>query len=218
MMAAGDRARSRQSADSDGVRVSFRPDAICIQFHRPPVNAFTVDMLSKLTTAIIDVRADPRPVLLTGSTRAFSAGFDTRQPASDPAEVNGLAGDCIAALQQHPGLTIAAVEGAAVGLGLLVATSADLLVVSATARLRMPEVALGMTSDPRPLRRFLPDPWIRRLCLLGETVTAEQVHFDSAGASLCEPGTCQDRAEDIIATIGSLPVSTLRETKQRLYE
>lgn len=204
--------------EPDGVSVSYRPDAVRICLDRPPVNAFTVEMLGYITAVIDDACADPRPMLITGSSRIFSAGFDVKYPAPDTPAVNAAARKCITAVQQHPGPTVAAVEGAAVGLGLLVAASADILVVSRTAQLRMPEVALGIVSEVQPLRRFLPDPWIRRLCLLGEAFSAEQLHLESAGATVCEPGTARDRAEEVIAAMNGVDAAALRQVKQRLHE
>jgi enoyl-CoA hydratase/carnithine racemase len=119
-------------------------------------------------------------------------------------------------VQEHPGLTVAAVEGAAVGLGLLIATSADILVLSRSARLRMPEVTLGMASDVQPLRRFLPEGWIRRLCLLGEPCTAEQLHLDRAGVMLCEPGGADERAHVVITAARDIDADPLGEIKLRL--
>jgi enoyl-CoA hydratase len=202
----------------EGVSVSHRPDAIRIFLDRPPVNALTVEMLGNITAVIAGARAGSQPLLITGSSRIFSAGFDVKHPVSDRPAVNGAARECVTAVQQYPGPTVAAVEGAAVGLGLLIAASADILVVSRTAQLRMPEVALGIVSDVQPLRRFLPDPWIRRLCLLGEAFSAEQLHFESAGATVCEPGTAQDRAEEVIAAMNGVDAAALRRVKQRLYE
>jgi len=201
-----------------GVSVSHRPDAIRIGLDRPPVNALTVEMLGHITAVIAGARADTRPMLITGSLRIFSAGFDVKHPAPDTPAANAAARECITAVQQHPGLTVAAVEGAAVGLGLLIAASADILVVSRTAQLRMPEVALGIVGDVQPLRRFLPDPWVRRLCLLGEAFSAEQVHLESAGAAVCEPGVARDRAEEVIAVMGGVDAAALRQVKQRLWE
>jgi enoyl-CoA hydratase len=201
-----------------GVSVSYRPDAIRICLDRPPVNALTVEMLGYITAVIAGVCTDPRPMLITGSSRIFSAGFDVKHPAPDTLTVNAAARECVAAVQQHPGPTVVAVEGAAVGLGLLIAASADILVVSRTAQLRMPEVALGVVSDVQPLRRFLPDPWIRRLCLLGEAFSAEQLHVECSGATACEPGTAQDRAEEVIAAMNGVDATTLRQVKQSLYE
>src|ERR1700751_242965 len=135
-------------------------------------------MLGKITAVITGARAGSRPLLITGYSRIFCAGFEGTPPVPATPAVNGAARECFPAVQQYPGPTVAAVEGAAVGLGLLIAASTDILVVSRTARLRMPEGALGIVSDVQPLRRFLPDPWIRRLCLLGKAFSAEQFHFE----------------------------------------
>ena len=202
----------------EGVSVSHRPDAIRICLDRPPVNAFTVEMLRYITAVIDGARADARPMLITGSAHIFSAGFDVKSPAPDARAVNAAARECVTAVQQHPGPTVAAVEGAAVGLGLLIAASADILVVSRTAQLRMPEVALGIAGDVQPLRRFLPDPWVRRLCLLGVAFSAEQVHLECAGAVVCEPGAVRDRAEGVIAVMGGAGAAALRLVKARLWE
>ena len=202
----------------EGVSVSHRPDAIRICLDRPPVNAFTVEMLRYITAVIDGARADARPMLITGSAHIFSAGFDVKSPAPDARAVNAAARECVTAVQQHPGPTVAAVEGAAVGLGLLIAASADILVVSRTAQLRMPEVALGIAGDVQPLRRFLPDPWVRRLCLLGEGFSADQVHLEGAGAAVCEPGAARDRAEEVIAVMNGVDAAALRRVKARLWE
>jgi hypothetical protein len=56
------------------------------------------------------------------------------------------------------------------------------------------------------------------LCLLGEAFSAEQVHLESAGAAVCEPGTARDRAEEVIAVMGGVDAAALRQVKQRLWE
>jgi enoyl-CoA hydratase len=201
-----------------GVHALFDADAIRVRIDRPPVNAFTIEMFHRLAAIFERAAGDPRPVVLTGGDSIFSAGFDIKAPHSDPEPVNAAARKCVAAVQEHPSATIAAVEGAAVGLGLLIATSADILVVSRTARIRMPEVTMGITSDVHSLRRFLPAAWIRRLCMLGETFTAEELHLESAGASVCEPGMTASQAELIIKTIGQVNTKTLRAIKQHVYE
>jgi enoyl-CoA hydratase/carnithine racemase len=105
-----------------------------------------------------------------------------------------------------------------VGLGLLVAASADILVASRTARLRMPEINLGIVSDPEPLRRILPEMWVRRMCLLGEAVTAFEVQLDAAGAILCDPGGTEEAAGRVLGSLVTLEATALNRTKQRLSE
>jgi enoyl-CoA hydratase len=103
-----------------------------------------------------------------------------------------------------------------VGLGLLIAASADILVTSRSASFRMPEVTLGIASDVDGLRRFLPEMWVRRLCLSGEPFTAEQLHLAGGGAVVCEPGTSEAVAETIAGQLAALPSQFVRAAKQQL--
>jgi enoyl-CoA hydratase len=200
-----------------GLAVDLSGGYVTIRLDRPPVNAFTIDMFGRLSDLLEQLRGDPRPVLIAGSNAIFSAGFDIKQDVSVQAG-GAAASRCLAALQAHPAPVVTAVEGAAVGLGLLIATSSDILIISRTSRIRMPEVTLGITSDVKPLRRFVPDPWIRRMCLLGEIHTAEELHLDSAGAVLVEPGEVATAAELQLATLVGINPTLLALTKRRLYE
>src|SRR6266478_2980929 len=207
--------RNRQAPP--GVRVDLVDAVARIRFDRPPVNAFTVEGFRQFHAYLKQVGDDPRPVLLTGANGMFSAGFDIRQPGLDEAATVDAARDCLAAIQGHPAPVVAAVEGAAVGIGLLIAVSADILVISRSARLRMPEVMLGIDSDVAPLRRFLPDPWIRRMCLSGETFTAADLRIDCyAGATVCEPGTTEEAAEAVLGSFSAIEAAFLERAKRGL--
>ena len=200
-----------------GVRLDLVGGIARLTFDRPPVNAFTVGMFRQLRAYLTQVSEDPRPVLLTGGNGRFSAGFDVREPDLSDAATAEEARGCIAAIQGHPAPVVAAVEGVAVGVGLLIALSADILVVSRSARLGMPEVKLGIDSDMAPLRRFLPDPWIRRLCLSGELFLAADLRMDyCAGATVCDPGTTEQAATSILESFAGIEAAFLERTKRRL--
>jgi enoyl-CoA hydratase len=198
------------------VKVSLSPGIIRIRLQRQPVNALTVQVIDRLRATFAVIHDDPRPVVLCGLPRVFSAGFDVKTPARDPQMTSDAASACLDAVRTHPGPTIAAVEGAAVGLGLLIAASADILVTSRSASFRMPEVTLGIASDVDGLRRFLPEMWVRRLCLSGEPFTAEQLHLEASGAVVCEPGTCETAAEAIAEQLAALQPQFVRAAKLRL--
>jgi enoyl-CoA hydratase len=187
-----------------------------IMFDRPPVNAFSIEMFAELTAAFEALADDLRPIVLVGGGGVFSAGYDIKQ-AVDAEAASGQAARSLAAIQAHPAPVIAAVEGAAVGLGMLIATSADILVVSRTARLRMPEVKLGVRSDVAPLRRYLSEPWVRRMCLLGDMFSAEELYLDSAGAVLCDPGCAEDTAISLVKELAEISADSLKRTKRELY-
>jgi enoyl-CoA hydratase len=200
----------------DTVEVGSGPNVIRIRLQRPPVNALTVQVIDRLRAQFAAIHDDPRPVMLCGLPRVFSAGFDVKAPADDPHVASDAATACLDAVRTHPGPTVAAVEGAAVGLGLLIAASADILVTSRSATFRMPEVTLGIASDVDGLRRFLPEMWVRRLCLSGEPFTAEQLHLEASGAMVCEPGTCEAAAEAIAGQLAALRPQFVRDAKLQL--
>lgn len=207
--------RGRQAPPE--VRLDLVGGVARIRFDRPPVNAFTVDMFRQLRAHLERVSESLVPVLLTGANGRFSAGFDVNQPGRSDAATANEAHQCVAAVQGHPAPVVAAVEGAAVGIGLLIAVSADILVISRSARLGMPEVKLGIDSDAVPLRRFLPDPWIRRMCLSGETFTAADLRMDCyAGATVCEPGTTEEHAEAVLGSLSAIEAAFLERAKRGL--
>ncbi|HME94839.1 MAG TPA: enoyl-CoA hydratase/isomerase family protein [Methylomirabilota bacterium] len=90
---------------------------------------------------------DARAVVVAGRGRSFCAGADiSEMPTLSPDEAEALAArwqrimDGFAALPQ---VTIAAVQGHALGGGLMLAIAQDLRVAEASARFGLPEVGLG---------------------------------------------------------------------------
>ena len=114
--------RGRQAPPE--VRLDLVGGVARIRFDRPPVNAFTVGMFRQLRAHLERVSESLVPVLLTGANGRFSAGFDVHQPGLNDAATASEAHQCVAAIQDHPAPVVAAVEGAAVGIGLLIAVSA----------------------------------------------------------------------------------------------
>jgi len=93
-----------------------------------------------------------RVVILTGAGRAFSAGADLTNPRESGKPANDLErrhrariGDrTVAALEALDQITIAAINGLAVGGGAVLALACDMRVIAREAWMLIPEVALGM--------------------------------------------------------------------------
>lgn len=121
-----------------------------LTLERPQVrNALNRAMADALESALarLATAEDTRVVVVAGRGRSFCAGADiSEMPALAPAEAEALAGrwqrimDGFAALPQ---VTIAAVQGHALGGGLMLAIAQDLRVAEASARFGLPEVTLG---------------------------------------------------------------------------
>lgn len=121
-------------------------------------NALTDEMVSGLRQALTDAAQDPtvRAVLLRGAGGTFCAGGDfsrfrslMAEPApvqgSDPIAVfNRAFGAMLELLANSPVLTLACVEGAAMGGGCGLAAACDVVLATDTAVLATPEVTLGL--------------------------------------------------------------------------
>ena len=138
--------------DADGVRT--------LTLNRPEArNAFNSALYSAAGAALDEADADPevRVVVLTGAGKGFSAGQDLkemaqiespadRDPGSDPAGEHGFR-VFIDAIEGFSKPLIAAVHGAAVGIGTTMLPYCDLVIVADDARLRLPFVPLGVVPE-----------------------------------------------------------------------
>jgi len=112
-------------------------------------NALGSGSMTDLAAVLETLAADPscRAVVLTGAGPGFCAGSDLAELASldGPGRVAHEAATAavVRGLSAHPVPVIAAVEGYALGGGLVIATACDLVVSARMARWSMPEVPKG---------------------------------------------------------------------------
>lgn len=97
------------------------------------------------------VAGGPHVLVLTGAGGSFCAGMDLKAVASDEAAAGGLALRLISALAEFcqrlrraPMVTVARVNGAAIGGGCGLATVCDLAVTHADSKMGFPEVDMGV--------------------------------------------------------------------------
>ena len=157
-------------------------------------NAQTPGMWEALTALGDDLPEGARVVILKGSVSSFSAGLDHRmfgpgipgEPSlADLATVE--ADECDATIaryqqaflwwRQRPVVTIAAVQGHAIGAGFQLALACDLMVVADTASLSMKEVQLGLVPDlggTWPLTQAVGQRRALELCLTGRAVSGAE--------------------------------------------
>ena len=121
-------------------------------------NALTDAMVQGLQDALVQAAhlPDLRALVLRGAGGTFSAGGDFGRfrslmaepaPAQGPdpiAVFNRAFGTLLQAWRESPVLTLAVVEGAAMGGGCGLAAACDLVLAADSAQLAMPEVTLGL--------------------------------------------------------------------------
>ena len=154
---------------------------LTLQLNRPDKkNALTRVMYTQLAEALEQADADDaiRCVLIQGSSDCFTAGNDIgdflEQPPSD---LDSPPFYFMKSLLNCRKPVIAAVAGAAVGIGTTLLLHCDLVYISRDARLRMPFVNLGLCPEfgsSLILPRLLGHAKAAELLLLGEGFTGEQ--------------------------------------------
>mgnify|MGYP003583326843 CR=1 FL=1 len=158
-----------------------------ITFNRPErLNAWTPTLEAELKEAVAQAQADPevRCAVLTGAGRAFCAGMDMEVLADPGRNSIQVAAPSDDDLEQRYGYLwkfdkplIAAINGAAVGVGLCIALHADLRFAAAGAKLATPYSRRGLVAEHGSawlLPRLVGPMHAADLLLSGRTFLAEE--------------------------------------------
>lgn len=121
-----------------------------LRLDRPPVNALDQAMWDSLATVAAELHQDSayRALVITGGPRHFAAGADIAEmlPLDRAAfdRRNRVLQGAFHAVATAPQITVAAINGYALGGGCELALAADFRIAGARARLGLPEVTLGI--------------------------------------------------------------------------
>ena len=187
-------------------------------------NALSLDLLSEMHRAADSISSDESVsvVMLTGAGKAFCAGMDLKAVLDDPDAPGRLLGSlaefCVK-WRALPAVTLAKVNGAAIGGGCGLSTVCDLSVTHEDSKMGFPEVDLGVCPAvvaPWLVRKIGAGP-ARRVLLQGGVMSGKRAFeigiVDHLAASLAE----LDAATDSIASrLASGGPHALRATKRLL--
>ncbi|HEY4553015.1 MAG TPA: enoyl-CoA hydratase [Bacillaceae bacterium] len=194
-----------------------------IRLNRPDtLNALNVQMIQELCKCIKELSADEglRIVKLSGNGGAFSAGGDIKEMLALEGEeaffdVMEDINQMIIALYSMPQLTVAAIEGAAAGLGLSIALAADYLLCGKESKLAMNFIGVGLIPDGGGhflLERRVGDVKARQLIWEGKTLQGEEaLHIGLADAMASD---ANEAADDMIKSWLSKPTLAMIKTKK----
>ena len=202
-------------------RPDGRPHLLLITIDRPPVNAMSLDAHRELLDALRSTGADPtiRCVVLTGAGhKAFVAGGDVGElGALDPASAlvrTRVIRDVFDAIRRNAVPVIGAINGAALGGGLAMASQCDVLVAADTATFGLPEINVGVMGGTKHLARMVPEKLMRWMALTGKRVDA--AHLERLGAVLkvVPPAQLLDAAFEVADDICANSSAAVRLMKE----
>jgi enoyl-CoA hydratase/carnithine racemase len=183
----------------------------------PPVNALTRTLNDELTRALdqISEMDEVRVVVLTGEGKVFCAGADLKGRAEvikGPGDLmahSRRTRECFHAIRECARPVICAINGAALGSGLAMVASSDILIASEKASLGLPEVDVGLLGGCRHAMRLFSHSRLRRMMLTGMRVPGAELYRLGIVEACTSPEELMPHAMAMAATIASKsPVST----------
>ena len=188
-----------------------------LTLNSPPVNALTRTLNDELTHALdqISEMDEVRVVVLTGAGKVFCAGADLKGRAENIKAAGDLVAhsrrtrECFHAIRECAKPVIAAINGAALGSGLAMVASADILLCSDKASIGLPEVDVGLLGGCRHAMRLFSHSRLRRMMLTGYRVGGAELYRLGIVEACTTPEELLPAARELAATIASKsPVST----------
>lgn len=220
--------------DYEQITYETQGEVAVITLNRPEkLNAWTPRMAEEQAHAIGIANDDTGigAIVTTGAGRGFCAGadmedtFKTRIGGADPGAdtAGGVGGmpkglDWVALVRASKPM-VAAVNGAAVGIGVTMCLPMDQIITTPKAKFGMGFIKMGLVPELASTRLLADRVGFGRasdLCLSGRLVAGDEAHHIGLAEQVVEPDALLDAAIAVAATYAANPDPQLRMIKQLL--
>lgn len=194
-----------------------------ITMSNPPANTWTAQSLQLLKQKVEALNDNPQiyALVITGEgDKFFSAGADLKLFADgdkeNAANMAHCFGEAFEALSAFRGVSIAAINGYAMGGGLEVALACDLRIAESQAVMALPEATVGLlpcAGGTQNLAALIGEGWAKRMILCGERVGAEQALQLKLVEEVVETGAALDAAMQLAAKVAKQSPSSIKACK-----
>ena len=193
-----------------------------VALNKPPVNALGQAIREELIYAFDSLhdRDDVRVVILTGRGRVFCAGADIKEKRALGTEpgtyvrTNRLIREAFYCILECGKPVIAAVNGAALGAGMVLTSMCDVVLAADHAVFGMPEIDVGLAGGASFLQRLLPPSKFRRMLLTGERVPAAELYRLGYVEECVPADRLMAAAMELALTIAAKSPTAVRMTKE----
>jgi len=196
---------------TDKLLTEIRGNTALVTINNPAANTWDEDNLSALRLLVADLNAnkDIYALVITGQgEKFFSAGADLNLFASGDKEVaKEMAeqfGSAFEALSHFDGVSIAAINGYAMGGGLECAMACDIRIAESHAVMALPEATVGLLpcgGGTQNLAWIVGEGWAKRMILCGERVDAETALRIGLVEEVVEKGSVVERALELASNV-----------------
>ena len=164
-------------------------------------------------------------LVITGAgDKFFSAGADLKlfadgnpDTARDMAEFFGAGFECLADFR---GVSIAAINGFAMGGGLEVALACDIRIAEEQAQMALPEAKVGLlpcAGGTQRLSWLVGEGWAKKIILCGERIKADTAERIGLVEEVVASGAAKQRAMELAEQVGQQSPISVSYCKQLIH-
>jgi enoyl-CoA hydratase len=213
---------SDMSESYDCLKVNVKDFVATVWLARPPVNAqnrrFREEIIAVFDS--LSDRADVRAVVLTGEGKTFSAGADLKERPGLSEEIgayprhNRTVRESFNAVMECEKPVIAAINGAAIGAGCVLALCCDILIAADNAFLAMAEVDVGLAGGVSHVRRFFGESDARLLIYTARRISGPELYRMGVVSACVADSALLDTAQGIAREIAAKSPLAVRAAKR----
>ncbi len=197
-----------------------------IQFNRPDVlNALNIELMGELLDALqkFDKDGETGCIIITGSAKAFAAGADIKEMATQSA-IDMHIRDQFAVwdkIRKIKKPVIAAVSGFALGGGCELSMACDMIVAAESAKFGQPEIKLGVipgAGGTQRLTRAIGKARAMEMILTGRMYSAREMYEAGLVSRLADDEVFIEEAVALAKEIASMPPIALQMAKDSILK
>ncbi|MCH4296579.1 enoyl-CoA hydratase [Shewanella sp. 3B26] len=199
-------------------------NAAILTISNPPANTWTRESLNELKEKVLELNDNSEiyALVLTGEgQKFFSAGADLKLFADgdkgNAATMAKAFGEAFETLSAFRGVSIAAINGYAMGGGLEVALACDIRIAEIQAVMALPEATVGLlpcAGGTQNLTALVGEGWAKRMILCGERIDATKALNLGLVEEVVETGEALDAAIALAAKVAKQSPSAVAVCKK----
>jgi len=213
---------------SDKLKVEIIGHTALVTIDNPAANTWDTESLPALKDLVEKLNVDPNvyALVLTGAgEKFFSAGADLKlfadgspDTARDMARYFGEGFECLADFR---GVSIAAINGFAMGGGLEVALACDIRIAEEHAQMGLPEAKVGLlpcAGGTQRLAWLVGEGWAKKMILCGERVKSDTALKIGLVEEVVASGGARERALALAEQVGEQSPISVTSCKELIHQ
>jgi len=211
---------------SDKIQIQLKGHIAQLTLNNPPANTWDQENLSALRDIVGRLNSLPQitALIIHGlGEKFFSAGADLKQFADGDkqraSDVIARFGEAFESLAKFNGVSIAAINGYAMGGGLECALACDVRVIERQAQVALPEATVGLLPGAGGTQRLtwlVGEAWASKMILFGQRLDSATALRIGLAQDLVETGKSLEKAFELAETVKRQSPDAVRACKRLL--